>query len=90
MLRISINKDIEKYESGILFGLSLKEIIYVVIGIALGSILITFLSSIVGVIFAVYLSSLIVAPIGLLAFFNRDGMDLYTFIKKYVFIKNIC
>ena len=81
MLKIPINRDIETYSEGIIFGMSFKEIKNLVKIIVLSSLLIVLLSRVVPLIAAVYISSPI---IGLMAISGRKtGNISFKEVMKY-------
>lgn len=74
-MKIKVNKDIEKYDGGVVGGLSFREFIHVLITVIVGTGIIVGLSlKGISLTVAVYITTPIVFPIAYNGFYQKNGM----------------
>lgn len=82
-MKIKVNKDIEKYDGGVFYGLSLRQCIYALIALLIGTGIVVGLSmKEVSLTVAVYIAMPVVFPIAYNGFYQKNGMTFFQVQKR--------
>lgn len=82
-MKIKVNKDIEKYDGGVFYGLSLRQCVYALIALLIGTGIVVGLSMKgISLTVAVYIAMPIVFPIAYNGFYQKNGMTFFQVQKR--------
>jgi hypothetical protein len=79
---IEINKDIDRYQESVVFGLSKKQLVFSIVSLISGSALVLVLYRYIGIAGSAYVAIPIVAPIALSGFYSYNGMSFYDVMQR--------
>lgn len=82
---IEINKDIDRYQETVAFGLSAKQLIFSVASVVVGGGMVLLLYRYIGLTGAAYVAIPCVAPIALGGFYSYNGMDFFEYMSRKIY-----
>lgn len=90
MLNVNINQDVEKYKEGVIGSFNVRQSICIFVAgiVGIGTICIMFFVLGINILVASYISLLLLIPIFLIGFGNKDGNTIFKKIKNFIEMKN--
>lgn len=79
---IEMNKDIEKYQESVVWGLTVKQLLFSALSLLAGGSIVLLTYQTVGLTTAAYLAIPVAAPIALGGFYSYHGMSFYEVTRR--------
>ncbi|SEV85128.1 PrgI family protein [[Clostridium] fimetarium] len=79
---IEVNKDVDRYQESVAFGLSAKQLIFSAASLISGSGIVLLLYPYIGITGSAYVAIPVVAPIALGGFYSYNGMSFYNVMQR--------
>ena len=81
---IEMNKDIEKYQESVVWGLTVKQLLFSALSLLAGGSIVLLTYQTVGLTTAAYLAIPVAAPIALGGFYSYHGMSFYEVTRRRI------
>lgn len=81
---IEMNKDIEKYQESVVWGLTVKQLLFSALSLLAGGSIVLLAYQTVGLTMAAYLAIPVAAPIALGGFYSYHGMNFYEVTRRRI------
>lgn len=82
---IEINKDIDRYQESVAFGLTAKQLVFAALSLSIGAGMVYFLQMYIGLTAAAYVAVPVVAPLALQGFYSYNGMSFVEMVKRKLY-----